>query len=312
MGHKNNAKHAFWYMLSLVALIFMAIATGQALFQIINSTIADATADMYSAATNSEMLKFAISALIISIPVYFLTMRQIQAALVKGDMEKDSPIRRWLTYVILFVSAVTMIVTMILTINNFLGGEFTARFILKAVSTIVLAGIIFFYYLYDIRRDSIKKRDTVSMIYLMAALIITIGALVASFFFVESPKEARARKHDAQVINSFNQIDGGVNTYFADKKTLPEKLEQLSEESVYLNDATLRDPATGRAYEYKKLDDKSYQLCAEFNTSNKNNDNKDLVYNGSDRWPHDAGYQCLKQKIVSPVDTMKVAPLPTR
>lgn len=295
MGHKNNAKHAFWYMLSLVALIFLAIASGQAIFQIINKTIADLTTGGFG--QDTSMLKFAISALIISIPLYFLTMRQIEKSLAKGEIEKDSPIRRWLTYVILLVSSIVMIVWLIGTINNFLGGELSSRFALKALTAIVLSAIIFSYYLYDIRRESIKKRDWVVMTYLIAALVITVGSLVASFFFVESPAAARARRHDNDgVLNRFTQIDGTINTYYTNKKSVPENLGQLSDENLFLPADTLKDPTTGRSFEYKKIDAMTYQLCAEFNTSNKEQ-SPDGYYNYSDRWAHDAGYQCLKQKV---------------
>lgn len=311
MGQKNNAKHAFWYMLSLVALIVMAIASGQAIFQIINKTIADFTSGTYG--PDSSMLKTAISALIISIPLYFLTMRQIERSLAKGEMEKDSPIRRWLTYVILFVSSVVMVIWLIVTINSFLGGELTSRFMLKALTAIVLSAIIFTFYLYDIRRDSIKKRDWVVLSYLIAGLVITIGSLAAAFFFVESPAEARARRHDNEgVLNRFTQIDGTINTYYANKKTVPEKLSQLADENLYLTDDTLKDPATGRAFDYKKIDANTYQLCAEFNTSNKAK-SSDGYYDYSDRWAHDAGYQCLKQKVsVLPNDPAAVKSVPAR
>jgi hypothetical protein len=96
----NAAKFAFFYMLSLVALIFMALSTGMIIFQIINKNIPDIL-NIYQGTFSSETLKFAISALIISAPIFYVCMRQIFANLKSGDLEKDSGIRKWLTYFIL-------------------------------------------------------------------------------------------------------------------------------------------------------------------------------------------------------------------
>jgi hypothetical protein len=201
----NNAKFAFMYMFSLVALLFMALGTGQVFFQAINKYIPDFAAP-YANGFDSGLLKFAISALIISIPLYYLTMRFLEQNLIKGHLEKEAGIRRWLIYFILFVSSVTMVIWLMITIGNFLDGELTSKFILKALTAIVIAGIIFSYYLYDIRRESPKANDKVVLIYLIASLLITVGSLVFSFFFVESPVEARARRHDTIVLDHTRKL----------------------------------------------------------------------------------------------------------
>ncbi len=65
MNHKNNAKFAFFYMLSLVALLGMSLGMGQVIFQIINSLIPDTT--QFANGFSSELLTAAISSLIISV-----------------------------------------------------------------------------------------------------------------------------------------------------------------------------------------------------------------------------------------------------
>ncbi len=307
MSSKNNAKYAFWYMLSLVALIFMALGCGQVIFQIINKTILDFTG-MYSASFNSSMLKFAISSLIISIPLYYLMVRQIERGLRSGDLDKDSGIRRWLTYVILFASSVVMVVWLIVTINNFLNGELTSKFLLKAVTAIIIAGITFSYYLYDIRRDDIKKMNWVMWTYFAVSMVLTVGSLVAAFFFVESPAEARARNHDTQVLNSFTQIDSALGSYYTQTGKLPATLAQINEQAPYINQITLQDPQSKKMYDYKVLDETTYQLCADFQTDNtKDMPGQDYTY--ADRWPHATGYQCLKQKTLNYTTDVQVKPV---
>lgn len=296
MSNKNNAKFAFWYMLSLVALIFMTLSTGQVIFQIINKFIADFS-NGYAHSFDSSILKFAISSLIISIPLYYVITRQIEQSLEKKELDKDSGVRRWLTYFILFVSSVVIIVWLIATINSFLGGELTSKFLLKTLTVIVISGLVFSYYLYDIRRDETTKSNSIIRAYLIVSLILTIGSLIAAFFVVESPSEARARRHDLEVLNNFTQIDSTISNYFSEKKVLPENLDELKGQTPYLNATALKDPKTGANYEYKKITDNEYQLCATFETDNTlAGDTQEYAY--TDRWPHGSGYQCLSQKVL--------------
>ncbi len=296
-NHKNNAKFAFFYMLSLVALVFMALGTGQVAFQIINKLIPEVT--VYSNSFDSSMLKFAISALIISIPLYFLTMRQIEKNLESGELDRESAIRRWLTYFIIFVSSVVAIVWLMMTIGSFLDGELTSKFILKAATALIISGSIFGYYLYDIRRASIKKDDIVVRVYWIAALAIAVAALAAAFFFAETPAEARARRHDIAILDNFSQIDSSISNFYTQKGKLPAKLDELRDSATYINFSAMKDPVTGKAYEYKRLDDSSYELCSDFMTDNRDQSADSPNYSYSDRWPHATGYQCLRQKAVN-------------
>lgn len=308
----NNAKFTFFYLLSLVALLFMSLATGQVFFQAFNKYILDFTTP-YSNSFNSDLLKVAISALFIAIPLYYLTMCYLERSLVKGHLEKESAIRRWLIYFILFVSSVVAIIWLIATISSFLNGELTSKFILKAIVAVVISAIIFSYYLYDIKRENIKKNDKVILIYLIGTLIIVIGGLVFSFFFVESPKEARARRHDSVVLDHFTQIDSALNAYFTKTDVLPDKLDKVLEQTPYLNLSLLKDPISGKAYDYKKTAKDAYELCATFQTDNRdpNSPSADTTY--IDRWPHNLGYQCLKQNAVNydngSLNTPKSAPV---
>src|SRR3989338_10138932 len=107
MSQNNSAKFTFFYLLSLVALGFLAVSVGVIVFQIINKNIADVV-ESYNMGYSSYALRFAISAIIVSAPIYFLSVWQINKNLFTGMMEKDSPVRRWLTYFILLISSIVM------------------------------------------------------------------------------------------------------------------------------------------------------------------------------------------------------------
>jgi hypothetical protein len=304
----NSAKFAFFYMLSLVALIFMALSAGIIVFQIINKNIIDAL-QVFRGRYSSDALKFAISAIIISAPIYYLTVTQINKNLFKGLLDKDSGVRKWLTYFILFVSSVVMLGWLIATIYNFLDGELTVKFVLKALTAIAISTAIFTYYLYDIKRDNVVGvKDKVARAYFYGSLFVVIVVLVSAFIFVESPRETRNIKHDQGVINKFNQIDGAINTYYRDNKKLPESLDELmTADTYYLIERDIEDPATKKRFEYKRVDETTYELCAVFMTASKDyEENGDYRYYYDKRWRHEAGYQCLRQKVREDVERLRI------
>jgi len=290
----NAAKFAFFYMLSLVALIFMALSTGMIIFQIINKNIPDIL-NIYQGVFSSDQLKFAISALIISAPIFYVCMRQIFVNLKSGDLEKDSGIRKWLTYFILFVSSVVMIGWLIGTINTFLNGDLTVKFILKALTAILISAAVFSFYFYDIKRAEVQGKNKIIQIYFYSSLIIILAAFVGSLFVVESPTQTRDRKYDYIILDNFNNIDSAIASYYQEYKKMPEGLNELKTQYSYLGDNSTKDP-NKIDFEYKLVDKSTYELCATFKTSNKNDNSPEYSYY-KDRWAHEAGYQCLRQKV---------------
>lgn len=296
---QQNAKFAFYYMLSLVALIFMSLSTGMIIFQTINKYMVDVL-DQYTGQYLSEVLKFAISAIIISAPIYYILAWQINKSLFTGVLNKESGIRKWLTYFILFVSSVVMIGWLIGTINSYLQGDLSVKFAMKSLTAILISAAVFSFYFYDIKRKEVlNKKDNVIRIYFYASLLIVLATFATSLFIVESPTQTRNRKFDIMILDSFNNIDGAISQFYTDKKKLPDNLDQLKSDYPYITDETLTDKATGKKFDYKVLEKNKYELCANFRTSNK--EDKGVEYYGyKDVWPHDSGYQCLSKKVIQP------------
>lgn len=303
IGEKNNAaKYAFFYMLSLVALIFMALSAGIIVFQIINKNIVDVL-ENFRGSYNPGSLKFAISAIIIASPIYYLATAQISKNLFSGKLSKDSGIRKWLTYFILLVSTIVMLGFLVAVIYNFLDGELTTKFILKALTAIIIAAAIFTYYFYDIRRENVAGvKDKIVRIYFYGSLAIVAAVLISAFVFVESPAETRNIKYDSTILNRFSQIDSALNTYYYDNNKLPNDLASMLSGITYLREEDMTDPATGEKFEYKAIDKNTYELCANFKITSKDYENINGPYYFDKRWDHQSGYQCLRQKVRSEKD----------
>lgn len=304
----NTAKFTFFYLLSLVALIFMALSTGMIIFQVINKNIIDIL-EPFRGQYSSGALKFAISAIIISAPIYYAMVAQINKNLFSGKLDKNSGARRWLTYLILFISSIVMIGWLIATIYSFLEGELTTKFILKSLTAIAIAASIFTYYRYDIKRENIVGvKDKVIKIYFLGSLVVVIVALISAFVFVESPAETRNIKYDNLLLEKFNQIDSAINTYYTNNEKLPENLDALLEESRFIQVRTLEDELAGKKFDYSVVDENTYELCATFKTTNIDQVESRYKYY-SERWEHEAGYQCLKQNVAASSEKPPLEPV---
>ncbi len=295
-NNHNSPKYAFLYMLSLAALMFTGFSIGMIAFQIINKYVPDAI-NQFRSSFDTGALRFALSALIVAAPVFFIVNYFIYKGLFKGVLTKDSGVRKWLTYFILLVSSVVILGWFIGLINTFLGGELTLKFALKALVSILISALAFSFYLYDIRRKNIKgvKNKTIRT-YFYVALIIVISALVFAFAFGESPVEARNKKLDNAILNDFSSIESALNRYHEDNEKLPESLSILEQEIEFISQDDLTDPETSSVYQYDILGDEKYELCANFRTSNLEDDDRMNEFY-KETWPHDKGHQCIKKNI---------------
>jgi len=306
MTNTQNAKYAFYYLLSLVALIFMALSVGMIIFSIIDKVIPDAL--NYSGGNYDGQLKFAISAILIATPIYYLILNLIYRGLRKEEISKDSGIRRWLTYFTILVSSLIILGVFISTINNFLSGDLTSQFILKALTIFVEAAVVFSFYFYDIKRQDLIAKDKIVKIFLWASLALVVAAFIASWFFVESPKTARARRLDQAVVNNIYSLESAVNSYFDRYKKLPDNLEAIqAEKDISLSTNTLVDPETKSPIVYQKLGDKDFQFCATFRTDSTTiNGSYPVSYPSDNKNNHAAGYQCLKGTLWAVANAVKI------
>lgn len=294
----NSAKFVFFYALSLVSLVFTAISIGTIIFQIVNKSISDELSLAPGDFSQSAM-KFAISAIIVAAPVYFIIMRLINQSVCCGLLDKDSGIRKWLTYFILLVSSVVMGGWLFAAINNFLDGELTLKFILKLLTAVLISAMIFSYYLYDIKRIEVDKTNNIIMAYFYGFMFLASASLVASFFFIDSPAQVRNQKFDQIIIDKFSQIDSAINAYYEENKKLPENLKNLLNggSTYYIIEDDITDSNANKIFDYNFKAEDSYELCAFFRTENKSRKSDEFYYVDA-RWLHDSGYQCLKQRVV--------------
>lgn len=144
-----SAREAFLYLLLFTTLFLSAFHLGAILFELIEKAFPDPAGVDFSA----ESLRWSLSFVIVAFPVYlFLTLRR-EAELRRDPVKRASKVRKWLTYLTLFVAAGFLVGDLVALVHNLLEGELTVRFVLKVAVVALLAGTAFTYYLRDLRKE---------------------------------------------------------------------------------------------------------------------------------------------------------------
>ena len=146
-----SAREAFLYLVLFSTLYFAAWNLGSLLFDLINRAWPDPATQLYRDFGSS--MRWSAAAVIIAFPVFAFMSHHLAREVAKQPLKRLSPVRRWLTYLTLFVAAAVLIGDMTALVNNLLGGELTMRFVLKVLVAALIAGGIFGYYLWDLRRE---------------------------------------------------------------------------------------------------------------------------------------------------------------
>jgi hypothetical protein len=147
-----SAREAFLYLVLFSTLYLSAYNLGDLLFDFINRAFPDPAVREFSGSIE-DSIRWSASTLIIAFPIFLLVSRHIGRELIRKPVKRLSTIRRWLTYLTLFIAAGVLIGDLITLVYNLLGGELTVRFVLKVITVAAIAGTAFGYYLWDLRRE---------------------------------------------------------------------------------------------------------------------------------------------------------------
>jgi len=296
---RNLPRDVFLHLLAIVTLYWSAVSFITLCWQYINYWFPDVLNRYYYSEGFSGPIRFAVASLIIVFPVFLLVSWFLNKIYTKESQVRESKIRKWLIYLTLFIAALVIIGDLIFVINTFLGGEITVRFILKALSVLVVAVIVFWYYLDDVRRDYPSK---LSRYFAIATGAIVLISVVGSFFIIGSPMNARLAQIDNQKTNDLQNIQYQIVNYWQRKGQLPKILSDLNDPiSGYISP---NDPETSNSYEYNIKDSSNlvFELCAEFNLDSSESQITPKavypIYDGvSQNWEHGIGRVCFERKI---------------
>lgn len=293
---KAAPRDVFLHLLSVGTLYVSAVSLIALLFQYVNRFLPDPLSYEYGI---GDALRRSIATIIIVFPVYVLTAWYFHKEEASQPERREIKIRKWLVHLTLFVSAITVIVDLVTLVYKFLGGELSPRFALKVLAVLVVAAGVFWYYLWDLKRPAGAVAVQTKNI-LRAIVAVIAGVIIGGFFLVGSPQNQRLVRFDQQRIQDLQIIQQEAINYWQQKEKLPASLDELN------NDITgfraPKDPETKGAYEYTAISGLTFELCADFKTSSKDNQRmtESMRPYGDpyqQNWDHGQGRTCFSRTI---------------
>jgi hypothetical protein len=130
-----------------------------------------------------------------------------------------------------------------------------------------------------------------------AALVVTVAAVVAGIIVVGTPAEGRMQRLDRVRAADLRSIVAAVDRYWRQHEELPASLRDLAADPRA--QVSVRDPASETEYEYRIVDDDSYELCAVFDLASIPERRERGTF-----WLHDAGRNCFELDVVKPKPQM--------
>jgi hypothetical protein len=308
MENKASAKDFFLHLGAMVGLYTVAISFLNLIFKIITKAFPEVGQNIYAWGAGSE-ISMPVATIIVFFPIFIFLSRMVHQIYIENPAKKDLAIRKWLTYITLFVAGLALAGDLVTALYKFLDGQdLTAAFLLKVLAVLVVAGAIFWFYIQDIRdRVSAKSRKTSS---------IVLGIIILIFIFIGfnvlgSPKTQKLIRYDNQKITDLQNIQWQVISYWQMNGVLPTSLSDITSSDQTTKYGTVilpKDPQSQTTYGYQKTDTMNFELCAEFNRENmdKNQQNgiitpinyggkADIISNNN--WNHSAGRQCFSRVI---------------
>ncbi len=294
---KSTPKDVFLHLLIVITLYISVFALIALVFQYINYSWPDQL--QYTLTGVFDAIRQTIASVIIAWPLFVLLTWLVHKEVNQEPAKREVKVGKWLTYLTLLISAVTIIVQLIRLVYNFLGGELTLAFSLKLLTILLVAAAVFGYYFWDLRRDLATTKKTVKTITWTTSLIILV-TIIAGFFIVGSPASQRARRFDETRISNLQNIQNEIVVYWQQKNTLPQNLEALTNDiSGFIAPS---DPETKQPYEYTVKGQWQFELCATFKTpslnklsTNKFTQNPASLY--QQNWQYSPGRQCFSRTI---------------
>lgn len=296
---KENTPKNFVIQLGALIALYVSVSSLLVLiFGIINITFPDEVIAYWQSEGAREGIRISIATLIVFFPTYLVLTRMSNQARRKEEQGKYTGLAKWLVYLSLLVGGGIILGDLVTILLYLLNGEITTRFILKALALLVVVSATFGYYLLDVKAY-FKDKEKQSIQYGIGALVLVLVVLVVGFMNIETPQEVREMRLDEQQVNDLRDIQFRIEEYYRVQETLPTSID-----SLYSGMKPPQAPTGRAAYQYKIVDETTYELCATFvapsTTTLSDRSVAPLYTKDNYNWEYQAGEKCFTRVIVEP------------
>ncbi len=248
----------------LIALIASVVSFLNLVFETLDKKFPDVLNASYQYGYYTyqyDAMRTALATLIIFFPVFLVVTYYWKKKISLGLGKTDEILRKWAVYIILFLSAIVVVIDLVTLVRYFVSGEITTRFILKVLSALVVALVVGGYYILLLRQKGTKK---INIVFTLGSIALVLFAIVWSFMVMGSPSEQRLLRFDDKRVTDLQNIQWQVISYWQQKETLPKNLEELVNPISGYSLPVDPEFEKGINYEYAVKKDMTFELCATF------------------------------------------------
>ncbi|HEY3837055.1 MAG TPA: DUF5671 domain-containing protein [Bryobacteraceae bacterium] len=267
-GAGESSRDAFLYLLSFSTLATWAGALGSMLFRLIDLWLPDPVGRETFVNVRTAVT-WQMASIVVAFPVFLLVTRTILREAQDRPERLQSGVRKWLTYIALLLTAGGMICDLIWFVDYFLTGELTSRFVLKALTVMLICGAIFVYYLSSLRWDrdtnfSLARRR--SLKFGVGATAAVVVAFALGLGVAGTPAAQRRVEADVRRTQDLQSVARAIHFWYEREKgsgaPLPASLTDLVGKGLQRSQTL--DPETRTTYEYRVRNGSAYELCGVF------------------------------------------------
>src|SRR3989344_6367631 len=215
---KTTPKDFFLHLGAIVALYISVTSVLTLIFAIIDQIYPKPFqyADLYASGVS-----LAMAMLIVAFPLYILFMRIISGIEKISPEKRELSVRKWLTFITLFVAGLVIAIDLIVLLQKFFAGEeITLAFALKVISIIIVLAAVFGFYLREIHRGT-GDNSPLRAYSAYGAGTFVLLAIVVGFWVMGSPYTQKEKRFDAERVNALQTIQYQIVSYWQNKEKLP-------------------------------------------------------------------------------------------
>lgn len=297
---KTGPKDVFLNLLAIISFYFCVVFFSIVVFNFVDFYFPDLLRNITTNGIKAN-LRWPLSVLVIVFPFYVWISSYLQKDISFNPEKKTLKTRKWLLYFTLFVAIITMTGDFVAVVYQFLNGSLTTPFLLKILTVLVIAVSAFFYYGWILRKETPPTSNGKMRFFIRGTIAFGAIAIIFGFYIVGLPKSERLRQFDERRINDLSSIQWQIIDYWQGKEKLPKTLDELKNNITGF--APSNDPETGLSYEYKITGNLSFELCADFKTSNKEEGAGNRIkesmpnFGYNENWQHGAERSCFSRTI---------------
>jgi len=283
---KGTPKDVFSYLGWLLTLYIGLTSFVWLLFEYIERALPEAT-DYFSLSS----MRWLVAELVVLFPIFMVISWSLRKDISQNPEKLNTRVRKWFLFLTLFVVSGIFVGNLVYLLYNFLDGELGTRYVLKSLTVLFISVGVFLYYLWDLKGLWVNSQKPKIIACLVSVVVLT--GVGFGFYTVGTPWQQRSRNLDRTRVTDLQALERAVFDYHRQNSSLPKELTDLKGSFAYT--PMPADPETKEPYEYRVVDQNSFELCATFKTKPVSDYSRYPVLDS--KWNYEPGRKCFSSKV---------------